>query len=876
MGLKRWLCIVPLRLRSIFHCHQVDSELDEELQYHLDMKIEEGVVKGMSREEARRFALLALGGLDQRKEECRDTRGVGWLDNTQRNLAFLFRSLRRSPGYAISVIVTLALGIGAVTAIFSAVDQTVLRKPFPHYERFAVFGSDYLNFGFISISYPIQVMPCVERGKSFEAFAISAWARGTMNTGSETFGVDYGSVNQDFFSLLNGKAALGRLFHPEEFATDPSSVMVLKHQFWKEYFGGDPNIIGRSVVLENRTYQIVGVLSKEFSAPDMFRNDVFMPLVLTSDPVSLQRRVFATVVRLRQGVTLVQANAEASILCAAPNANPAFKERYKKSPLYLKSLSETDPNMRFSIIHGAFLSAVGFLLAIACINGVNLMLVRLSERRRELGIRSALGGSRGRMMCLIITESLALNLVAGLLGLILAWMMKPFILSILTNSEKTLAQGISLDSRAVFVAFGICLLSALIIAVVPTWKLPIQDPQSILRESGIAFSEGRKLGRLRGSLVVICAAMAMVLLTGTGLMTRSVQKLMSVNRGFDPSRKIVFWIDLPRPLQLAEPRHNLAQRLEERLQNFPGITNVSTTAVVPLTGATSTDLSRPDGSTLVVGFNPVSPTYFRSMAMKLLKGRWLPSRPEGLSGVMLINASLASKWFGAEDPIGRSIKIETGKSWEVIGVVSDIRDQLRKKDPQPQYYFPNWQDSNRSDVISLMLDLSVKPSPALIQSIRKAIHNVEPQAGVRVPVELQERARMEINKERFTLFVLELISAISMLLAVLGLFSVMAYSVSQRMKEFGIRLAIGATARQVFISVLRRGFALGGLGIVIGLFGSWTLTRYIKSLLFETSQLDPFVYITTVLLMLSAVFLACWLPARKGARADLSSLLKME
>ena len=300
---------------------------------------------------------------------------------------------------------------------------------------------------------------------------------------------------------------------------------------------------------------------------------------------------------------------------------------------------------------------------------------------------------------------------------------------------------------------------------------------------------------------------------------------------------------------------------------------------VPLAGSTSTELSRPDGSTLVAGFNPVSPTYFRSMGMKLLKGRWLPSRPEGSPGVMVINASLASKWFGADDPIGRSIKIETGQtkqSWEVIGVVSNIREKLRSKDPQPQYYYPNWQDSGGEDAISLMLELSIKSSSALIQSIRKAIHDMEPQAGVRVPVELEEAARKEINKERFTLFALELISALSILLAVFGLFSVMAYSVSQRMKEFGIRLALGAPSQQVFNSVLGRGLALGGIGIVIGLFGSWALTRFIKSLLFETSPLDPFVYITAVLLMLLAVCLACWFPARKGTRVDLTNLLKAE
>ncbi len=397
----------------------------------------------------------------------------------------------------------------------------------------------------------------------------------------------------------------------------------------------------------------------------------------------------------------------------------------------------------------------------------------------------------------------------------------------------------------------------------------------MLRESGITFSEGRELLRLRASLVVLCAAMAMVLLTGTGLMIRSVQQMMSVDRGFDSSRKIFFWIDLPKNLQSAEPRMNLVQRLEERLQNFPGIQNV-TTGVAPLALSASTQLSRPDGSTIAVGFSPVSQSYLRTMGLKLLKGRWLPSRPEGLYGVMVINESMANAWFGNKNPIDQSVKIDDERSWQVIGVVSDVREDLRDQKPWPQYYYPVWQDSNPMPIISMIVNASIKPTPALIQSISKAIHDVEPNAGLRAPVQLEEAARAQISKERFTLFMLQLISGLSMLLAVFGLFSVMAFTVSQRMKEFGIRLALGAPARRVFSSILIRGLALGGIGIVVGLFGSWALTRFIRSLLFETSPLDPFVYITAVVLMLLALSLACWFPARKGTRIDLTNLLKAE
>jgi putative ABC transport system permease protein len=367
----------------------------------------------------------------------------------------------------------------------------------------------------------------------------------------------------------------------------------------------------------------------------------------------------------------------------------------------------------------------------------------------------------------------------------------------------------------------------------------------------------------------------MVLLTGAGLMTRSVRHLMSINRGFDVVGKMAFWIDLPKPLQTAKPRQDFVKRMEERLRSLAGIRNVGASNTVPLAGMSAMPLTRPDGKVVLTGPSPVSPSFLRGMGMKLKNGRWLPSHPEGSPGVMLINQSMADQWFGKEDPVGRIIAIEPGSAWEVIGVVGNIREELRSNEAKPQFYFPIWQ-ANRSDVITLMVDASLQPSAAFIQSIRKAIHEVDPRVGVRMPIELEKAARWQMNDERFTLFVLGLISSVSTLLAVLGLFSVMAYSVSQRMKDFGIRLALGAPARQLFLSVLSRGFMLGALGIVLGLLGSWVLTRYIKSLLYETSPLDPLVYSATALLMLLAVCLACWMPAHKAASADPSHLLRME
>lgn len=866
------------RLFSPWRARALEEEFDEELACHIEMAIEDHVRAGMSAEEARRRALVRLGGQTQARETHREAWGYTWLDSLCDDVRYVLRAYRKLPGFALAVVAILALGIGSVTAIFSAIDQVVFQKPFPHYERLALFGSHSATLhAFVANSYPVQIVPCMERGKSFEAFAIKHWQYGFINAGVDTYGVSSGSVNREYFSVLNGKAALGRLFRPEEFTAAASSVMVLQHQFWKDYFAGDPGVIGRSVVVDNRHYRIVGVLSHTFPHSGLFPSDVFMPLVLGQDPAESEGTcVLETIARLRPGVSMAQANAEAALLGAAPHASQRFRDQYAQSPMQLRSLADSTRFPHFSSIHGALLGAVGFLFAIACINAVDLVLVRYSERRRELGIRSALGGSRSRMSRLIFTESFILNLAAGLLGLCLAWVMKPLILRTLAHSDAMLENAACLDARTLVITLGVSLLSMGLVALIPAWKLPIRDPQIILRESGNACSESRWLRRTRASLVVACAAMAMVLLTGTGLMTRSVRKLLLVDRGFDARGRIAMFIDLPRHLQEPLARQIFADRIEARLRQVPGIRNVGESDTIPLLNSGQKIIPGPEGSPTMVSANYVSPGFFRGMGLKLLQGRWLPSRPEGSGGVMVINESMAEKWFGKQNPIGRKIRIAQRTSWVVLGVVSDFRVDIRSKSVQPQYYFPSWQIVYPRRALSLLLDFSVEPSPALLQSVRKIIHQVEPLAGVRTPVDLEKEAHRAINKERFTLGILGALSAVSTLLAAFGLFSVTSYSVSLRMKDVGIRLALGASARHVFVSVLGRGVALGICGIGLGLSASWILTRHIRSLLYEISPLDPMVYVTTALLMLAAVCSACWIPAHKAARTDPSRLLRME
>lgn len=792
-----------------------------------------------------------------------------------RDLRYVLRSLLGAPRFTLGVVLSLALGIGASTAIVCAVDQAVLRKPFPHYDRLVLFGADSPSFGFIGNSYPSQVLPCQAAGRSFEAFALNAWGRGTLGTGTETLGVNFSRVNPEFFPMLGRRAGLGRLFTPADFQPGAEPVMVLSPDAWAGRFGKDPRILGRSVELDGRPYTLVGVVAPGRWKRFPMEGEVIVPLRLEADPATPFRPVLAAVARLRPGSSLAQANAEVAVLGAAPEAPARFRERFRDHPVHLKPLGETEPGSQFGRIHGVFLGAMAFLFAIASFNAMNLMLVRMAARGREVAIRFALGATRLAILKLLGLETLVLCLASGGLGLLLAGVLTPAILAVFSHPVPGLERAAHLDARTFVLALAFSLATSLLLVSVLGWRLSRLDPQGSLKEGGPALGEGAGLRRLREGLVVLGAAMALVLLTGTGLLTRSVHHLMNLDRGFATAGKVAVWVDLPRPLQGADQRIPLARRLEERLQGLPGLRGVSASNTVPLAGTSSMELRKPDGSTVVVGPHPVSPAFMAGLGLRLLRGRWLPERPQGAAKVLVLNATMAKAWFGDEEALGRRIEVEAGDPWEVIGVVADVRNQGRRR-PGPEFYHPYGQDVGRSDVLTLLLDCAPRPGAALLQAVRRAIHDVEPLAGVRPPVILEEAAREEMAPERLMLGLLQLISAVALALAALGLFSLMAYAASRRMGEFGVRMALGATPRQIFHLLLRRGLQLSAVGVAVGLACSWALTRFLASLLFETSPLDPWVHLAVAALLMAVGALACWIPARSAARAEPAGLMRSE
>jgi putative ABC transport system permease protein len=486
-----------------------------------------------------------------------------------------------------------------------------------------------------------------------------------------------------------------------------------------------------------------------------------------------------------------------------------------------------------------------------------------------------MGGSHAQILGAAGAEALLLGMASGLAGLLLGQALLPFILGLFASPVRGLTLTARLDGAAFAFAFGISLLTTLMLAWIPVWRLSRLDAHSQLKEGGNVLGGGPGMRRLREALVVAGTALALVLLAGAGLLTRTSAQLLKADRGFDPHGKVAIWLDLPGPLQAPGERGSLGQGLEARLGDLPGIRSVSIAATVPLAGSTSRTLRKPDGSIRGVGPNPVSPAYRAGLGLNLLKGRWLPERKEGGSGVMVINQTMAREWFGTEDAIGRKVDVDLGAPWEVIGLVGDVRAAVREPG-KPQFYYPYWQDPDVSDVLSLLLDCGRRLTPVQIDSVRKAIHEVDPRLGVRVPVDLEEVARFQSARERLVTGVLQMVSAVALLLAVFGLFALMSYSVSTRMTEFGIRLALGASPGRIAASILRRGLVLAGLGIALGLACSWGLTRFIRSLLFETNPLDFPVYLAVSGILLAVAGLACWIPARRAARVEPAGLLRSE
>jgi predicted permease len=875
--MKAYLRSLAARLTSPFRRRSLELEMAEEMREHLRALAEANIAAGMTQEEAQFTAARQFGGVGQIMERCREQRGLVWLEQWRKDVGFAARSLIRAPGFSVAVVGTLALGIGVATVVFDLTAWLLIfSQPYPRPEQLYAIGYKDRQSQFIPYHPGFYFYTYQEQTNVFSEYADVNPEIANLVIDGEPTADTVMNVSADCFHTLGIRPVLGRGFLPEEFRAGADQVVIITDLFWRQHFNAAPNVLGRRILVDQHPCEVVGVLATAQPFPENFAGGVYRPLVFKTDSVKIDSKsVFDTVVlvigRLRSGITAPQARTAlaAAKLPTFPQWAAAFFA--EQQPALCKLSDVTDKGS-----YWVMLVASGLLFIIACLNGMNLMLIRLLRRGRELTIRLALGATRLRIARLLVFETVGLALAAwGLVMIMVLWFF-PIIFPFITGHEETRYQSYW-DWKTLGCAAGLSFTSSLVVAVIPMLRLSKKDLNSGLKMGGTAVGEieSRGTGFLRNALVILQAALAVVLLSGTGLMVRTFQKLHRVDLGFDPVGKVKVHVELPHGFEL-KPQAQLLyfERLQKRVGTLPGVKGVAFGNDALLTGFAGTArLQMADGTFMPTAGSYASDDYQRTAGLIVKKGRWLSGEQRRIE--VVINESLAKARFGDRNPIGESIKIQvSGKQpYEVVGVIRDVRDGVRSSSGL-RIYFPNWMYPPNCN--TLMLRLDHDPGKEFAGLIRRTLYEFDPKLIVADVSSIDDVVDNSMAAERYAFRILRGLSGIALGLAVVGLFSVVAYTVDTRMKEFGVRLALGAKPENLHRLVLRRGLATSAVGIVAGIVCALGLTRFMQSLLFETTPFDPMVYAFVAAMLLAATVAACWLPARRAARVDISRLLNVE
>jgi putative ABC transport system permease protein len=795
----------------------------------------------------------------------------GVLSAIVQDLRFAARGLWRQPGFTAVAVVTLALGIGANSAIFSVVNGVLLR-PLPYREperlvtalhagRYPVAGGNFLDWR--------------AQSRSFErAAAAQAWGprQGGTLTGwgrPETIAPAL-QVTADLFDVLGVPPLMGRTFAPGDDRPGAPRTVVLSHRLWQRRFGGQPDIVGQTLTLDGQGYTVIGVMPAGFEfAPFWIRNaELFVPLDLSAraqDRKGESLRLFA---RLGPGVTRAQAQAETDAIWRRIDQEHPGTTR---PDVVIGSLTEqVVGQVRRPLL--VLLAGVGFVLLIACANVANLLLARSGARRREIGIRSSLGASRGRLVRQLLTESLVLALAGAAAGLLLAhWGVS--LLAALGPRDLPRLQDITVDGAVLAFTLGVAALTGVLFGTGPALRLTAADVQTALREGGRGSTEGARGGRFRGALVVVEVALALVLMVGAGLMVRSFERLRAVDAGFDPRHVVA--VSLPAAAARSEDpeaRRALYRAVIQRVRALPGVAEAGGINHLPIGGdiwqrelAVVGAPVPPPGEEPHAVYRIITPGYLPALGLSLRRGRDFTDRDApGAPGVAIVNEALARALWPGQDPLGKQIRVQDGgpELREVVGVVGDAKQRDWTARPLPEMYLAYLQ--NPSSTLSLVVRGSGDPA-GLGAAVQREIWACDPMLPASRVASMEQVVADALGQPRFHLLLLNLFAAVALLLAAVGIYGVMAQAVSQRTHEIGIRMALGAQAWQVRRMVLRQGMALAAAGAAAGLGAAGALTRLMRALLFEVSPTDPLTFLLLPALLIGVALLACWLPARRAA-----------
>ena len=863
------------RWRALTHKNEMDQELDEEMQFHLQRDIERNVKSGMSAENARYAALKSFDRLEQSKEECRSARGIGVIENIVRDVSYSLRVLLKSYAFTIVVVLTLALGIGANTAIFSFANGILLRPlPYPQSDRLAVLEETAPGMQNIGVSYP-NFLDWRDQNTMFEGIAAYGQSRFSMTLGGEAIEIRCSRVSYGLFEVLRVQPQLGRTFTMNEDRPEEDGVVMLGHDLWQKYFGGDPNVVGKQVSVSGRTRTVIGVMPRGFRFPEV--SQLWVPLALTTKIYTRNDHGLEAIARLKDGLSVAQAQSEMhSIAARIDELNPLTNHGLD---VRVTSLHENlSGNYREALL--ILLGVVGCVLLVACVNVANLMLARATARQKEFALRAALGASRWRIVRQLLFESLLLAVIGGALGFVLSVGALRLLLTAIPI-DLPVWMNFSVDLRVLGFTLGITLLTGLIFGVVPALQTSRVDLNGTLKEAARGSSGGRS--RARSLLVVTEIAMSLVLLVGAGLMVQSFLRLRSVNIGLDTKNVLTAALITPRAKYKESERAALIKQIVAQVSSLPGVESASATATLPLNGnnwgrgLTVEGYAGAD-QTPIVQHTVVTPDYFRTMGITLLAGRdFNDSDTKDSPDVTIIDERLARMYWPNQSPIGKRVRFgprEDNEPWHtIVGVVSKIRHQRMQEETDPSVYLPHQKIPTGG--MTLVARTSSNPHD-FIHALRHVVAQLDPDVAVTKVATMDEVVAESIWQPRLYAMLFAVFASGALLLALIGIYGVMAFLVQQRTHEIGIRMALGASARDVFKLIVGRGMKLTVVGVVIGVGGAIALTRLMHSLLFNTSTTDPFVFILISAVLSTAAFFACYLPARRAARVDPLIALRYE
>jgi len=880
----RWCNKVRLRLRTVFYRNQVERELEEELRFHIEQRVEQEVAKGVMPEEARRIAVRAMDGIEQKKEECRDMRRLNFVETLLQDLRYAFRGAGKSPGFSAVAVLTLALGIGASVAILTVVNAVVLRPlPFPAADRLVVLFATTPTQSRDSTSFP-DFLAWKAESQSF--IDVAAYRPDPFNVtgGGAPEPVAGLRASYELFKVLGVSPMIGRAFGGEEQQTH-SAVALVSYRFWLRRFGADPSVVGKTILLNEVSHSVIGVLPPGFQFPSFIDPDVVVPITESWDR---GRGYLFAIARLKPQVRTAAVQRELDAV--AVRLGQVFPDTNRGRGVKLVSLqAATAGSVRTPLL--VLMGAALFVLLIGCGNAGNLVLAKGIARRRELAVRSALGAGAGRLIRQLLTESVVLALLAALPGSALAlWGSRVLVVSL---SQRFVLPAITFDWALLALALLITLSCGVLCGLPPALMVWRSRLSGSLKEGDRSQSGGRTEHRLRNLLVIAETALTMVLLVGAGLLMKSFILLQQTELGLNPHN--VLTADLLLSKRYADPlrRDVFLRAMLESIGGLPAVRQVAVHTDPPFLGEggheTFTIEGYPDPGPRqghAIAFNVVSNGFFQAMGIPIERGRGFDRRdtPMGVP-VAIVNDAMARRFWPSGNPTGKRIRLYYDRDpqhWlSVVGVAGDVRYRSRDVEPVPQVFVPYQQEPYRflpypqGPFVSLVVRTAVDPA-SLIAAMQARIWAVDKDQPILHIQTMEQALSQSLANRRVYLLLLGCFAAIALVMATAGIYGSISYAVARRTQEMGIRVALGASVARILVLVLRNGMLLTLTGVVMGIAGSLMLTKVIAVLLYGITATDAPTFLVTTLLFTAVAFIATLIPARRAARLDPTVAIRHE